>query len=78
MSMNGEIGATGEPSAPRRPRVRLGPSWAEGRRPRARRRGFVAVEFGHRFLGAVVIHQGFASAGGGDERGDGGVVEGAR
>ena len=37
--------------------------------------GLVAREFGHRFLGAVIIDQRFAGGGGGNERSGGGVVE---
>ena len=35
----------------------------------------VAGEFGDGFLGAVIVDQGFAGGGGGDECGDDGVVE---
>ena len=40
--------------------------------------GPVAGELGHGLLGAVVVDQGLAGSGGGDECGDGGVVERAR
>src|SRR5579864_1172764 len=40
--------------------------------------GSVASEFGHGLLRAVVIDEGFASRGGGDERGNRGVVERCR
>src|SRR5439155_5754481 len=46
--------------------------------PRGRGRGgSLADQFGDGLPGAVVVDQGLAGAGGGDERGDGGVVEGA-
>jgi hypothetical protein len=37
--------------------------------------GLVARQFGHRFLGAVIVNQRLAASGCGDESGGGGVVE---
>jgi len=44
---------------------------------RWRNKRLVAGELRDRFPGAVVVDECFASRGGGDERGDGGIVQGA-